>query len=126
MIREPVVLAHQQHANIEKQLIKEMKYKQPSSPGGRLASLLNSLFLQSSSKKKKSKSTTQSMKDIHEEESPGGGRRKRSSSISHFRSSPSSTTSDSKSFYSSGFRKSPPYAHTHTHKELQGFKKLLR
>ncbi|KAK3184007.1 hypothetical protein Dsin_031293 [Dipteronia sinensis] len=83
MIREPVVLAHQQHATIEKQLIKEKKYKQPSSPSGRLASLLNSVFLQSSSKKK-SKSTTQSMKDIHEEESPGGGRRKWRSSISHF------------------------------------------
>ncbi|KAK2636016.1 hypothetical protein Ddye_030808 [Dipteronia dyeriana] len=123
MIREPVVLAHHQHQHQEKQLmnnnIKEKKCKQPSSPGGRLASFLNSLFNQSSSKKKKSKS----MKDIHEEESPGGGRRKRRSSISHFRSSSNTTTTttttttDSKSLYSSsssGFRTPPPYAHTPT------------
>ncbi|KAJ4710715.1 protein BIG GRAIN 1-like E [Melia azedarach] len=100
----------QSHAINEKQ-IKEKKYKQPSSPGGRLASFLNSLFSQSGSKKKKSKSTTLSMKD--EEESPGG-RRKRRSSISHFRSS---STTDSKSLYSSsssGFRTPPPYAHTPT------------
>ncbi|KAJ0038380.1 hypothetical protein Pint_23471 [Pistacia integerrima] len=104
---------------IEKQ-IKEKKYKQPSSPGGRLASFLNSLFNQSSSKKKKSKSSTQSMKD--EEESPGG-RRKRRSSISHFRSS---STTDSKSLYSSsssGFRTPPPYAHTPTksYKDLRSY-----
>ncbi|KAL5826225.1 hypothetical protein ACOSQ4_018022 [Xanthoceras sorbifolium] len=115
-LREPLP----QHANtvsyqkqshtIEKQLMKEKKYKQPSSPGGRLASFLNSLFNQSSSKKKKSKST-QSMKD--EEESPGG-RRKRRSSVSHFRSS---SNADSKSLYSSsssGFRTPPPYANTPT------------
>lgn len=101
----------QQSHGVEKQM-KEKKYKQPSSPGGRLASFLNSLFSQSASKKKKSKSTTQSMKD--EEESPGG-RRKRRISISHFRSS--STTDSAKSLYSSsssGFRTPPPYAHTPT------------
>ncbi|KAF5449490.1 hypothetical protein F2P56_029931, partial [Juglans regia] len=100
----------QQHHGVEKQM-KEKKYKQPSSPGGRLASFLNSLFSQSASKKKKSKSASQSMKD--EEESPGG-RRKRRSSISHFRSS---STADSKSIYSSsssGFRTPPPYAQTPT------------
>ncbi|MBA0699012.1 hypothetical protein Goari_000685 [Gossypium aridum] len=104
-MRNPI--AQQAHV-VEKQ-IKEKKYKQPSSPGGRLASFLNSLFNQTSSKKKKSKSTTQSMKD--EEESPGG-RRKRRISISHFRSS---STTDTKSFYSSsnsGSRTPPPYAHT--------------
>ncbi|PPS16205.1 hypothetical protein GOBAR_AA04374 [Gossypium barbadense] len=90
-MRNPI--AQQAHV-VEKQ-IKEKKYKHPSSPGGRLASFLNSLFNQTSSKKKKSKSTTQSMKD--EEESPGG-RRKRRISISHFRSS---STADTKSFYSS-------------------------
>lgn len=98
---------------IEKQM-KEKKYKQPSSPGGRLASFLNSLFSQSGSKKKKSKSTTQSLKD--EEESPGG-RRKRRSSISHFRSSSTTTDSSSKSLYSSsssGFRTPPAYAYTPT------------
>ncbi|XP_044494507.1 protein BIG GRAIN 1-like E [Mangifera indica] len=100
--------SHHQHG-IEKQ-IKEKKYKQPSSPGGRLASFLNSLFNQSSSKKKKSKSSTQSMRD--EEESPGG--RRKSSSISHFRSSSSS---------SSGFRTPPPYAHTPTksYKDLRSY-----
>lgn len=108
------VLDHPHHHQmVEKQIIKEKKYKQPSSPGGRLASFLNSLFSQSASKKKKSsKSSTQSMKD-HEEESPGG-RRKRRSSISHFRSS---STTDSKSLYSSsssGFRTPPPYAQTPT------------
>ncbi|XWS69612.1 hypothetical protein CRYUN_Cryun04dG0193500 [Craigia yunnanensis] len=100
-------LPQQTHV-VEKQ-IKEKKYKQPSSPGGRLASFLNSLFNQTGSKKKKSKSTTQSMKD--EEDGPGG-RRTRRSSISHFRSS---STADTKTFYSSsssGFRTPPPYAHT--------------
>lgn len=101
----------QQSHTVEKQIMKEKKYKQPSSPGGRLASFLNSLFNQTSSKKKKSKSTTQSMKD--EDESPGG-RRKRRSSVSHFRSS---STTDTKSLYSSsssGFRTPPPYTHTPT------------
>ncbi|KAL5553589.1 hypothetical protein UlMin_040990 [Ulmus minor] len=108
------------HQMVEKQMIKDKKYKQPSSPGGRLASFLNSLFNQAASKKKKSKSTTQSMKD--EEESPGG-RRKRRSSISHFRSS---STTDSKSIYSSsssGFRTPPAYAITPTksYKDLRSF-----
>ncbi|KAA8529309.1 hypothetical protein F0562_033892 [Nyssa sinensis] len=105
---------------MEKQIMKEKKFKQPSSPGGRLASFLNSLFHQTSSKKKKSKSTTQSMKD--EDESPGG-RRKRRISISHFRSS---STADSKTIYSSsnsGFRTPPPYAHTPTksYKDLKSY-----
>ncbi|KAI4357995.1 hypothetical protein L6164_001905 [Bauhinia variegata] len=103
-------LLPQQFHGVEKQQIKEKKHKQPSSPGGRLASFLNSLFSQSASKKKKSKSSTQSMKD--EEESPGGRRRRRSS-ISHFRRS---STADSKSLYSSlssGFR-TPPYVETPT------------
>lgn len=70
----------------------EKKYKQPSSPGGKLAHFLNSLFNQTSSKKSKSKSTTstQSIKD--EDESPSGWRRKRRSSISLFRSGNSNTT----------------------------------
>ncbi|XP_059648728.1 protein BIG GRAIN 1-like E [Cornus florida] len=109
-----------QNLVMEKQMMKEKKYKQPSSPGGRLASFLNSLFNQTSLKKKKSKSTTQSMKE--EDESPGG-RRKRRSSISHFRSS---SHTDSKSIYSStssGFRTPPPYAHTptKTYKDLRSY-----
>lgn len=103
---------HHHHVVLEKKNIKDKKYKQPSSPGRRLASFLNYLFNQSASKKKKSKSsTTQSMKD--EEESPGGRRRRRSS-ISHFRSS---STADAKSIYSSsssGFRTPPPYNYAQT------------
>uniref|UniRef100_A0A6N2LTZ9 Protein BIG GRAIN 1-like E n=1 Tax=Salix viminalis TaxID=40686 RepID=A0A6N2LTZ9_SALVM len=104
---------------VEKQIPKEKKYKQPSSPGGRLASFLNSLFNQTSSKKKKSKSTTQSMKDG--DESPGG-RRKRRISISHFRSS---STTDTKSLYSSsssGFRTPSPYAHINHAKSYKEFR----
>ncbi|XP_068655339.1 protein BIG GRAIN 1-like E [Aristolochia californica] len=105
--------------NVEKQ-VKGKKSKQPSSPGGRLASFLNSLFSQTSSKKK-SKSSSQSVKD-NEEESPGG-RRKRRSSISHFRGT---GTADTKSLYSSsssGFRTPPPYAHTPTkvYKDLKSY-----
>ncbi|XP_009609896.1 protein BIG GRAIN 1-like E [Nicotiana tomentosiformis] len=118
---------------MEKPMIKnkdQKKYKQPSSPGGRLASFLNSLFNQTSSKKKKSsKSSAQSLKD--EDESPSG-RRKRRSSISHFsfRSSSITTTttnsSDSKSIYSSsnsGFRTPPPYTPTPTksYKDFRSF-----
>ncbi|XP_042510350.1 protein BIG GRAIN 1-like E [Macadamia integrifolia] len=109
---------HHHHHQVEKQL-KEKKYKLPSSPGGRLAKLLNSIFSQAVSKKKKSKSTTQSVKD--QEESPGG-RRKRRSSISHFRSA--STTDSKSSMYSSsssGFRTPPPYANTPT----KAFKEML-
>ncbi|KAF5745762.1 hypothetical protein HS088_TW07G01355 [Tripterygium wilfordii] len=94
----------------------DKKYKQPSSPGGRLASFLNSLFNQTGSKKKKksSKSATQSMKD-EDDQSPNSMRRRRRSSISHFRSS-NATSADTKSLYSSsssGFRTPPAnYAQT--------------
>ncbi|XP_059655662.1 protein BIG GRAIN 1-like E [Cornus florida] len=103
----------------EKQMTKEKKYKQPSSPGAKLASFLNSLFNQTSSKKKKSSySTTQSMKD-EDLESPFGRRRRRSS-ISHFQSS---STADSKSMHSSsssGFRTPPPYTDpTKTYRDLR-------
>lgn len=113
-------LLPQQFKGVDQKQIKDEKHsKQPSSPGGRLASFLNSLFNQSTSKKKKSKSSSQSMKD--EDESPGG-RRMRRSSISHFRSS---STADSKSMYSSlssGFR-TPPYVNTPT-KGCKEFKTL--
>ncbi|KAK4376573.1 hypothetical protein RND71_002869 [Anisodus tanguticus] len=110
----------------------QKKYKQPSSPGGRLASFLNSIFNQTSSKKKKS---SQSLKD-QEDESPSG-RRKRRSTISHFsfrsssnittttttttNSTTNSTSSDSKSSSNSGFRTPPPYAPTPT-KSYKDFK----
>ncbi|KAF9626669.1 hypothetical protein IFM89_038503 [Coptis chinensis] len=105
---------------VEKQMMNEKIYKQPSSPGGRLASFLNSLFLQAASKKKKSKSSTQSLKD---EESPSG-RRKRRSSVSLFRSA---NTNDSKSVYASstasGFRTPPSYVITPTkgYKDLRSY-----
>lgn len=94
----------------------EKKFKQPNSPGGKLASFLNSLFNQTSSKTKKSKiSSSQSMKDNQDHEI---GRRKRRSSISHFGSvnttSSNFNSSDSKSssFYSSSSssEKRPPCA----------------
>lgn len=69
----------------------EKKFKQPNSPGGKLASFLNSLFNQTSSKTKKSKiSSSQSMKDDQDHEI---GRRKRRSSMSQFRSVNTSSSS---------------------------------
>ncbi|KAL4574339.1 hypothetical protein LXL04_021168 [Taraxacum kok-saghyz] len=101
---------------MENSMNNEKKSKHPSSPGGRLAHFLNSLFNQTSSKKSQSKSKTKSTKS--EDDSPGGWRRKRSS-ISHFRSGNSnSSISDSKSLYStsksSGFRTPPFYHIAHT------------
>ncbi|KAH9602646.1 hypothetical protein KSS87_005131 [Heliosperma pusillum] len=90
----------QQQQQQQRQQIKENKkiFKQPSSPGGKLAQFLNSIFNQTSitSKKKKQPKTTLSMKD--EDESPNG-RRLRRSSISHFRST--SSVVDEKPYYSS-------------------------
>ncbi|KAL8112062.1 hypothetical protein AgCh_019677 [Apium graveolens] len=93
------------------------KYKQPSTPSGKLASLLNSLFNHISSKKKSS--YTQSMKGDQDHKI---GRRPRRSSISHFRnlntissSISNSSDSNSSSFYSSlstSEFKTPPDAHT--------------
>ncbi|KAK9074567.1 hypothetical protein SSX86_007165 [Deinandra increscens subsp. villosa] len=90
----------------------DKKHKHPSSPGGKLAHFLNSLFNQTSSKKSKSKSksnsSAHSMKD--EDESPSGWRRKRSS-ISLFRSGNSNSTmsvSDTKSSYSRTLLSQPP------------------
>lgn len=84
--------------SVEKQVTKEKKYKQPSSPGGRLASFLNSLFSHSSSKKKKSKHFAQSMdEDMEDDESRTSKRR---ISISHFRTS-NATATDAKFIYSS-------------------------
>lgn len=63
------------------------KYKQPSSPGGRLASFLNSLFNQANSKKNKKKKkkskTSGGAADSDEEDCYSGDRRR--SSISHIR-----------------------------------------
>lgn len=116
---------------IEKPTIKEKKYKQPNSPGGRLASFLNSLFSQNSSKKKKSKScSAQSMKD--EDHEIPCGRRKRRSSISHFRSFNSTNNSLSadnskSSFYSSSGSEFTtfPSINTPTKNSYKDFKGVL-
>ncbi|KAL0557475.1 hypothetical protein IC582_006016 [Cucumis melo] len=118
--------------SVEKQVTKEKKYKQPSSPGGRLASFLNSLFSHSSSKKKKSKHFAQSMdEDMEDDESRTSKRR---ISISHFRTS-NATATDAKFIYSSspknnnsGFRTPPPHVQTPTksYKELLSFSKFNR
>ncbi|OVA11000.1 hypothetical protein BVC80_1745g11 [Macleaya cordata] len=104
-----------QSQRAEKQ-IKEKKYKQPMSPGGRLASFLNSLFNQKSSKKKKS----QSVKDHHHEEETNTEGMRRRSSVSHFGSLWTSDSKSLRSSSSSGFR-TPPHAKnpTKAHKDLR-------
>ncbi|XP_073053895.1 protein BIG GRAIN 1-like E [Primulina eburnea] len=85
------------------------KYRHPSSPGGKLASFLNSLFSQTRSKKKR-KSQSVGPKYFQEKEIPGE-RRERRSSISHFRTNTNSKNVDSKSrnfCLSSGFMQSAP------------------
>lgn len=90
----------------EKPTIKEKKHRQqPSSPGGRLANFLNSLFNQSASKKKKkSKNPIKNNEDniIHHEI---GGRKRRSSLSTLIDSKSSSIYSSSN--ISSGFRTPP-------------------
>ncbi|GMH15254.1 hypothetical protein Nepgr_017095 [Nepenthes gracilis] len=113
IIRHHPLDHHQFHDQTKKQIKGKKLNKQPSSPGGRLATFLNSLFSQTVSKKKKSStsksSSAQSVKDCSEEESPGG-RRGRRGSVSHFRTTTSSVV-ESKSMYSSsstGFMTPPP------------------
>lgn len=115
MIRSnPIPPEYHHHHNIidQKQLMKDQnkKSKQPSSPGGRLASFLNSLFNQTSLKKKKKSKSGSGAKEF-EEESPNG-RRKRRSSISHFRITTASKGAAEKG--GSGFRTPPPHAKTPT------------
>lgn len=127
MMRNPMISNSDNLAMVQKQLKENnKKYKQPSSPGGRLASFLNSLFNQTTSKKKKKKSKSGSTTKDLEEESPGG--RKRRSSISHFRITTSNSANDSKSSMysssSSGFITPPTYAKTPTkssYKEFRSF-----
>ncbi|ERN17842.1 protein BIG GRAIN 1-like E [Amborella trichopoda] len=98
--------------------IKEKRSKQPSSPGNKLASFLNSLFTQNSSKKK-SMFSNQSIKD--DDESPFGRRRRRSSiSLLQTASSNDSTYNSSSS---SDFRTPPPFTATPTSlgRELNSF-----
>lgn len=112
MRSNPIPSDYHHHMIDQKQLIKDqnkIKFKQPSSPGGRIASFLNSLFNQTSLKKKKKSKTA---KDF-EEESPGG-RRKRRSSISHFRITSTTKNNAAAADKGSGFRTPPPYADTPT------------
>lgn len=85
------------------------KCKQPSSPGGKLASFLNSLFNQkfSSKKKKKSKSATMNDEDAH---SPSGWMRRRRSSLSElYGKSSSNSAYNNAASSTSGFRTPPRY-----------------
>lgn len=121
MIRSnPIPPAYHHRIIDQKQLMKDQnkKSKQPSSPGGRLASFLNSLFNQTSLKKKKKSKSGAAAKDF-EEESPNG-RRKRRSSISHFRITTASKAAAEKA---SGYRTPPPHANTPTkaYKEVGRF-----
>ncbi|KAL6577750.1 hypothetical protein OROMI_010078 [Orobanche minor] len=82
--------------------------KQPSSPGGRLASFLNSLFHQASLKKKKLKPG----KDSEDEIAPGG-RRKLRSRISHFRILTGSSTSSARAAAGGSSLKKSSYGNTY-------------
>ncbi|XP_073022857.1 protein BIG GRAIN 1-like E [Primulina eburnea] len=111
----------------EKQILKDnKKYKQPSSPGARIASFLNSLFNQKSVKKKKLISGRTN--NDPEVENPGEQRRRRSG-ISHF--PVTNSAADSKSIYStssSGFTTPHVYANTPTklYKEFRSFSDPLQ
>ncbi|KAH6797848.1 hypothetical protein C2S52_022402 [Perilla frutescens var. hirtella] len=83
---------------IQKQYLmreKIKKHKQPSSPGGRLATFLNSLFNQTNSKKKK-KSKTSAAADEDDDHHHTPDQRRRSS-ISHFTITTSAANYDSNS-----------------------------
>ncbi|XP_051145291.1 protein BIG GRAIN 1-like E [Andrographis paniculata] len=117
--RNPMIAGAGARDNRQKLQKKESskKCKQPSSPGGRLASFLNSLFHQASLKKKKPKSGGGGGgATVEEEISPGGVRRKRRSSISHFRITAATAAAESKvafpSSSGSGFRTPPAYVDT--------------
>ncbi|XP_076953443.1 protein BIG GRAIN 1-like E [Bidens hawaiensis] len=109
---------------------KEKKFKQPSSPGGKLAHFLNSLFNQTSLKKSKSKK--KSTKD--EDESPGGWKRKRRSSISHFSNGNNTAATvvtanvisdDKSSFSTSGFKTPPSYHVAHTPTKIASYREPI-
>ncbi|XP_047963869.1 protein BIG GRAIN 1-like E [Salvia hispanica] len=99
----PAINAH----NLPSILMREKKKcRQPSSPGGRLATFLNSLFNQANSKKKKKSKTSAAVDDDHD---------RRRSSISHFRITESYC--DSKSA-NSGDAKTPTKT---SYADLKGF-----
>ncbi|XP_076917300.1 protein BIG GRAIN 1-like E [Bidens hawaiensis] len=109
---------------------KEKKFKQPSSPGGKLAHFLNSLFNQTSLKKSKSKK--KSTKD--EDESPGGWKRKWRSSISHFSNGNNTAATvvtanvisdDKSSFSTSGFKTPPSYHVAHTPTKIASYREPI-
>lgn len=106
----PITL--EKNPTIQKLQLKEnKKCKQPNSPGGRIASFLNSLFNQTESKKKKKLKLKDS--NILKEEG-----RKRRSSISHFRITPSNSGNEPTS---SGVICPPTDAKTPTKSSYGGF-----
>ncbi|KAG6429809.1 hypothetical protein SASPL_107863 [Salvia splendens] len=112
----PAINAHNLQSIQKQYLMREKKKcRQPSSPGGRLATFLNSLFNQANSKKKKKSKTSAAVDDA------GDDHDRRRSSISHFRITESYC--DSKSADSGGA--APPcYANTPTktsYADLKGF-----
>ncbi|XP_073130857.1 protein BIG GRAIN 1-like E [Henckelia pumila] len=109
MIRSPI--PPQSHAIMHQKKIKEIKkIKQPSSPGGRLAGFLNSLFSHTSSNKCKSKSIG-AITDLEQTAPFHGGRRiGRSSKIYSRNPNDTASAADLKSMHScssSGFRTPP-------------------
>ncbi|KZV37998.1 hypothetical protein F511_23453 [Dorcoceras hygrometricum] len=119
IMRNPV--PSQNHAMQQKKIKEAKKNRQPSSPGGRLASFLNLLFNHTSSKKYKSKSIG-SITDLKQATSVHGGRRVgRSSKI--YSTNPNDTASavDLKSMHScssSGFgTPPPPFSNTPTNQD---------
>ncbi|KAL0446985.1 UNVERIFIED_CONTAM: protein BIG GRAIN 1-like E [Sesamum latifolium] len=104
-MRNPIPAEY--HIMDQKQMIKEnKKHKQPSSPGGRLASFLNSLFSQTHLKKKKSKYPAARWKDWV------GRRESALSSLFHSSSSP-------------GFRTLLTPIRRYSHKIIQGISESL-
>ncbi|PIM97291.1 hypothetical protein CDL12_30240 [Handroanthus impetiginosus] len=119
IIKNPIDIMDNNIALDSKKLVKEnKKHKQPSSPGGKIASFLNALFNQTTSKKKKSKSKSGSKVDLEEENA--NARRKRRSSVSHFRITTITSANDHNS---KGSRTPPPCLDTPTksYKDFRSF-----
>ncbi|XP_073303552.1 protein BIG GRAIN 1-like E [Primulina huaijiensis] len=93
-IRQHEISTPQEQAKDSHKAKEYKKYRQPSSPGGKLASFLNSLFNQTRSKKRKSQSV--GPKYFEEKEIPGE-RRERRRSVCHFRINAKAKNVDSKS-----------------------------
>ncbi|XP_019164648.1 PREDICTED: protein BIG GRAIN 1-like E isoform X2 [Ipomoea nil] len=95
-------------SQMEKPAVSAMKGKIPSSPGGKLASFLNSLFNQKTSSKKKKKQKLNS-NDNEDSQTPSGWIRRRRSSLSELYAKRSSSNTTVSASSNSGFRTPPPY-----------------